>query len=58
MGARPLGRVIKQLVKVPLADELLFGALEHGGSVFISAVDEDLTFRFESATPAEPPQIH
>ncbi|HEY6727683.1 MAG TPA: ATP-dependent Clp protease ATP-binding subunit ClpA [Polyangiaceae bacterium] len=32
-GARPLARVIQDEVKRPLASELLFGALEHGGRV-------------------------
>jgi ATP-dependent Clp protease ATP-binding subunit ClpA len=32
-GARPLGRVIQEHIKKPLADELLFGKLEHGGTV-------------------------
>jgi len=32
-GARPLGRVIQEHIKKPLADELLFGKLEHGGIV-------------------------
>jgi ATP-dependent Clp protease ATP-binding subunit ClpA len=35
-GARPLARVIQELVKTPLAEELLFGKLEHGGKVTIS----------------------
>ena len=33
MGARPLGRVIQEHIKKPLAEELLFGQLEHGGAV-------------------------
>ena len=32
-GARPLARVIQEHIKKPLADELLFGKLEHGGTV-------------------------
>jgi len=46
MGARPLGRVIKQLVKVPMADELLFGALENGGHATVDAQGDELTFRY------------
>ena len=38
-GARPLGRVIQEHVKKPLADELLFGRLRRGGVVRIE-VDE------------------
>ncbi|MBI1384425.1 MAG: ATP-dependent Clp protease ATP-binding subunit ClpA [Rhizobiales bacterium] len=32
-GARPLGRLIQEVIKKPLAEELLFGKLEHGGTV-------------------------
>ncbi len=33
MGARPLGRVIQEFIKQPLAEEVLFGKLKHGGTV-------------------------
>ena len=36
-GARPLGRVIQDLVKRPLTDELLFGKLAYGGQVNVDA---------------------
>lgn len=39
MGARPLGRIIQEQLKKPLAKELLFGALMHGGHVEIALVD-------------------
>ena len=35
MGARPLGRVIQEHVKKPLAEEVLFGKLKGGGTVRI-----------------------
>ena len=35
MGARPLSRIIQEKVKTPLADELLFGKLAKGGSVYV-----------------------
>ncbi len=35
MGARPLGRVIQEHIKKPLADEVLFGKLKKGGTVRI-----------------------
>ena len=49
-GARPLGRVVQKEVRDPLTDEILFGALEHGGTVTIgvTADDEKLTFSFEA----------
>jgi ATP-dependent Clp protease ATP-binding subunit ClpA len=59
-GARPLGRVIQENVKKPLAEELLFGKLTKGGVVKVSvdkAIDK-LTFAIEEATtpprPATP----
>ncbi|WP_350334638.1 ATP-dependent Clp protease ATP-binding subunit ClpA [Coralliovum pocilloporae] len=33
MGARPLGRVIQEYIKKPLAEDILFGTLQKGGSV-------------------------
>ena len=33
MGARPMARIIQQVIKTPLADELLFGRLKNGGTV-------------------------
>lgn len=38
MGARPLGRVIQEHIKKPLADEVLFGKLKHGGTVRVDVV--------------------
>jgi ATP-dependent Clp protease ATP-binding subunit ClpA len=46
MGARPMGRLIQEKVKKPLADELLFGQLSEGGHVKVSAGEEGLTFEF------------
>ncbi|MEY6432393.1 ATP-dependent Clp protease ATP-binding subunit ClpA [Thioalkalicoccus limnaeus] len=42
MGARPMARVIQQHIKKPLANELLFGGLAHGGSVHVYVKDDDL----------------
>jgi ATP-dependent Clp protease ATP-binding subunit ClpA len=36
MGARPLGRVIQEHIKKPLAEEVLFGRLKKGGTVRVS----------------------
>ncbi|PLX36839.1 MAG: ATP-dependent Clp protease ATP-binding subunit ClpA [Hyphomicrobiales bacterium] len=36
MGARPLGRVIQEHIKKPLADEVLFGKLKKGGTVRVT----------------------
>jgi len=61
-GARPLARVIHDLVKRPLTDELLFGSLTDGGSVHVDLDGEELKFTYEKATvtkvekPAKAPQ--
>ncbi len=44
MGARPMQRLIQEKVKKPLADELLFGKLAHGGHVKVSEKDGELSF--------------
>ena len=46
-GARPLGRVVQKEVRDPLTDQILFGALEHGGTVTIGIADNALTFAYE-----------
>jgi ATP-dependent Clp protease ATP-binding subunit ClpA len=50
-GARPLARVIQENVKTPLADELLFGKLVHGGIVRVSVADDKLAFDIKPASP-------
>jgi ATP-dependent Clp protease ATP-binding subunit ClpA len=45
-GARPLGRVIQREVRDPLTDQILFGALENGGTVMIGVAEEKLTFAY------------
>ncbi|MFN4311089.1 MAG: ATP-dependent Clp protease ATP-binding subunit ClpA [Ferrovibrio sp.] len=45
-GARPLGRVIQENIKKPLADELLFGQLVKGGHVLVKVADDKLAFEF------------
>jgi len=52
MGARPMGRLIQEKIKKALAEELLFGRLEHGGTVRITVVDDDLSIDFD-AVPVE-----
>jgi ATP-dependent Clp protease ATP-binding subunit ClpA len=45
-GARPLARVVQTEVRDRLTDEILFGQLEHGGTVKIGLADDALTFTF------------
>jgi ATP-dependent Clp protease ATP-binding subunit ClpA len=51
-GARPLARVIQAEVRDHLTDEILFGALENGGTVRISLAGDALAFSYETATPS------
>ncbi|MCA1774122.1 MAG: ATP-dependent Clp protease ATP-binding subunit ClpA [Paracoccaceae bacterium] len=52
MGARPLGRVIQESIKKPLAEELLFGKLVKGGLVKVGVKDGQLELRFEEPEKA------
>ena len=60
MGARPMARLIQDTVRRALADELLFGKLQHGGKVTIdvqavAGAEPDIVLRFEEqAAPAAP----
>jgi ATP-dependent Clp protease ATP-binding subunit ClpA len=49
-GARPLGRVIQENIKKPLADEILFGKLVKGGHVKVVLRDGKLAFDIEGET--------
>ncbi len=54
-GARPLARVIQELIKKPLAEELLFGKLVKGGAVKVTVKDGQLAFDVaEAPLPALP----
>ena len=54
-GARPLARVIQEHIKKPLADQLLFGDLMHGGLVKVSTDDKGLTFVVTQETAKKKP---
>jgi ATP-dependent Clp protease ATP-binding subunit ClpA len=45
-GARPLARVIQKEVRDVLTDQILFGALEHGGTVTIDEAEGRLAFGY------------
>ena len=57
-GARPLARVIQDEVKRPLSNELLFGALEHGGRVVLVKRDDKLDFELTPSEPGVTETIH
>ncbi|TMG73849.1 MAG: ATP-dependent Clp protease ATP-binding subunit ClpA [Betaproteobacteria bacterium] len=51
MGARPMARLIQDTIRRALADELLFGRLQHGGKVSIDiGEDEKIKLTFEEET--------
>ena len=50
-GARPMGRLIQEKIKQPLAEELLFGKLIHGGEVAVRIKNDQPVFE---VTPAPP----
>ena len=52
MGARPLGRVIQEHIKKPLAEELLFGRLAKGGTVRVEVRDDAIHLEIEE--PSSP----
>jgi ATP-dependent Clp protease ATP-binding subunit ClpA len=53
-GARPMGRLIQEKIKQPLAEELLFGKLVHGGEVNVKLKDNALVFETTPAAPKKP----
>jgi ATP-dependent Clp protease ATP-binding subunit ClpA len=56
MGARPMQRLIQDMIRKALADELLFGKLVSGGKVAVDLDDDDkIKLTFSEADP-EPPE--
>jgi len=51
MGARPLGRIIQEQIKRPLAEEILFGKLQKGGLVIIDYNGKELEFTYKLDIP-------
>jgi ATP-dependent Clp protease ATP-binding subunit ClpA len=55
MGARPMARLIQDMIRKALADELLFGRLVNGGKVTIDLDDVgNVKLVFEEEAPAAP----
>ncbi len=48
-GARPMERLIKEKIRQPLADELLFGQLRQGGAVVVDEVNGQLAIESKPA---------
>jgi len=51
MGARPLQRVIDDMIKRPLSKEILFGKLVNGGIVEVDIVDAELKLNLVDILP-------
>ena len=50
-GARPMARLIQQKIREPLAEELLFGKLQHGGTVKVAEQTGELALIFNGEAP-------
>ncbi|ABV36497.1 ATP-dependent Clp protease, ATP-binding subunit ClpA [Shewanella sediminis HAW-EB3] len=48
MGARPMARVVTELIKRPLADEILFGDLEKGGVAHVDINKDEIVISIKS----------
>ena len=48
MGARPMARLVQSTLKAPLANEILFGKLVHGGTALVDAKDGEIVVTYVS----------
>ena len=55
-GARPMGRLVQEKIKQPLAEELLFGKLVNGGEVKVRIKDNAPAFEITPAAPKASPR--
>jgi ATP-dependent Clp protease ATP-binding subunit ClpA len=56
MGARPMSRLIQDMIRKALADELLFGRLVNGGRVTVDLNEkDDVTLEFPEGDALPPP---
>ncbi|NND65262.1 MAG: ATP-dependent Clp protease ATP-binding subunit ClpA [Gammaproteobacteria bacterium] len=57
MGARPMARLIRESIKRPLAEELLFGELTVGGQVLVSVENGELSLQSDSSEQEAKPVV-
>ena len=60
MGARPMARLIQNMIRKALADELLFGKLANGGKVVVDLDEKEqikLDFTEGNLPPTAPQEI-
>ena len=55
-GARPMGRLLQERIKQPLAEELLFGKLADGGEVHVTIKDGAPSFELTPSPPKAKPK--
>jgi ATP-dependent Clp protease ATP-binding subunit ClpA len=48
-GARPMARLVQSKIKEPLANEILFGSLQKGGTVVVDEREGELKLDFEES---------
>jgi ATP-dependent Clp protease ATP-binding subunit ClpA len=53
MGARPMARLVQQTLKAPLANEILFGKLIHGGTAHVETKAGEIVIECEGAPAPE-----
>lgn len=46
LNARPLGRLIDNIIKKPISKEMIFGQLKNGGMVTVDVVDDKITLQY------------
>jgi ATP-dependent Clp protease ATP-binding subunit ClpA len=51
-GARPMARLVDNVLKKPLAEALLFGDLRDGGQASAEVTDDKLVLRYQITVPA------
>jgi ATP-dependent Clp protease ATP-binding subunit ClpA len=49
-GARPMARLIQKQVKEPLAEEILFGSLQHGGHAVVDVRDDNIVMTYNDGS--------
>jgi len=52
MGARPMGRLVQNTLKAPLANEILFGKLTNGGTATVDVKDGKIELECVGGEPA------
>lgn len=57
MGARPMQRLIQEKIKRQLAEDVLFGSLAKGGTVYVTVKDGELALTTESMESAKPATV-